>query len=57
MQVPLSPKKIILQEIALKQKTKSRYLRIVAKNAGRIAEGLPGAGHKAWLFVGEIRVE
>ncbi|MBK9270815.1 MAG: family 20 glycosylhydrolase [Saprospiraceae bacterium] len=57
VQVPLSPKKIILQEIALKQKTKSRYLRIVAKNAGRIAEGLPGAGHKAWLFVGEIRVE
>lgn len=35
----------------------ARYIKIVAKNAGMIAEGNPGAGHKAWLFVDEIVVE
>jgi len=55
--LPLSAMKIISPEIKLNQKTKSRYLRIVAKNHGMIAETLPGAGHKAWLFVGEIKVE
>jgi hexosaminidase len=38
------------------EKTNSRYLKIVAKNHGIIADGKQGAGHPAWLFVDEIRV-
>lgn len=34
-----------------------RYLRIIAKNFGKIPAGQPGQGEKAWLFVDEIEVE
>jgi len=34
----------------------ARYVRVVAKGAGRIPDGLPGAGNPAWLFVDEIIV-
>jgi hexosaminidase len=37
--------------------TTVRYLKIVAKNHGQIAEGSPGAGSRAWLFTDEIVVE
>ncbi len=36
--------------------TYARYLKLSIKNHGIIAEGLPGAGKGAWLFVGEIAV-
>lgn len=35
----------------------SRYLNINIKNHGEIQNGLPGAGHRAWLFVGEIQIK
>ncbi len=34
-----------------------RYVRIIAKNFGKIPAGQPGQGEKAWLFVDEIEVE
>jgi hexosaminidase len=35
----------------------ARYVKVVARNAGKIAEGLPGSGNDAWLFVDELIVE
>ena len=35
---------------------KTRYIRIQAKNPGIIREGLPGAGHSAWIFFDEIEI-
>lgn len=37
-------------------KPKARYVKIVLKNYGMIPSGLPGAGHKAWLFADEIEI-
>ncbi|MBK8699710.1 MAG: beta-N-acetylhexosaminidase [Saprospiraceae bacterium] len=37
-------------------KTKTRYIRLVANNAGLIPAGQPGEGNPAWLFVDEIFV-
>lgn len=36
---------------------KTRYLEVQAENYGTIPAGGPGAGSKAWLFIGEIQVE
>lgn len=33
---------------------KTRYIRIIAKNFGKIQSGKPGAGENAWLFCDEI---
>ena len=33
---------------------KTKYLKVVAKNYGRIPQGLQGEGNQAWLFVDEI---
>lgn len=49
-------KKCLEPEIILKEKANARYLKIMVKNHGEIGETFPGAGHKAWLFVGEISV-
>jgi hexosaminidase len=35
----------------------TRFVKVVAENAGVIPEGKPGAGNPAWLFVDEIVVE
>ncbi|MEO5683163.1 MAG: beta-N-acetylhexosaminidase [Chitinophagaceae bacterium] len=35
----------------------ARYVKIVAKNFGKIPDGQPGAGNTAWLFVDEIQVD
>ena len=44
--------------IALDLGTQSaRFVRIVARNAGRIPEGKPGSGNSAWLFVDELAIE
>lgn len=34
-----------------------RYIKVVAENAGTIADGKPGAGYPAWLFVDEVVIE
>jgi hexosaminidase len=34
----------------------ARYVRLEVRSAGRIPEGLPGAGHPAWLFLDEVEV-
>lgn len=34
----------------------ARYVKVLLKNYGMIPSGLPGAGHKAWLFVDEIEI-
>ena len=36
---------------------KTKYLKVVAKNHGKIASGFPGEGYPAWLFVDEIVVK
>lgn len=38
------------------RKTFARFVKVVVSNWGTIAEGNPGAGKKAWLFVDEIEV-
>lgn len=37
--------------------TRARFIKVIAKNAGIIADGKPGAGSKPWLFVDEIEVK
>lgn len=37
-------------------KQSSRYIKIIAKNHGLIADDKPGGGNKAWLFADEIQV-
>jgi len=39
------------------EKISARYIKVIAENAGKIPEGMPGAGEPAWLFVDEIVVE
>lgn len=36
---------------------KTRFLRVVVTNFGKIGAGYPGAGESAWLFVDEISME
>ncbi|HEX2846903.1 MAG TPA: family 20 glycosylhydrolase [Chitinophagaceae bacterium] len=43
-------------KLELASPVKARYLRVWVKNKGIIPTGLPGADHKAWLFVDEIEV-
>ena len=37
-------------------KTQTRFIKILAKNKGTIADGFPGTGNKAWLFAHEIEI-
>lgn len=41
-------------KLELSSPVKARYIRVWIKNKGIIPTGLPGADHKAWLFVDEI---
>ncbi len=43
-------------ELGTSVHTKSRYVRMEVNSAGTISEGLPGAGHPAWLFLDEVEV-
>ena len=36
---------------------KAKYVKVLARNNGTIADGKPGAGSKAWLFIDEISIE
>lgn len=38
-------------------KEKARFIKVAAKNAGKIPDGKEGAGAQAWLFADEIMVE
>ncbi|MEO6404653.1 MAG: family 20 glycosylhydrolase [Ferruginibacter sp.] len=35
----------------------SRYIKVIAKNFGKIPSGMPGAGGNSWLFADEIEVK
>ncbi len=37
--------------------TNTQYIKLVAKNYGKIPDGQPGAGNIAWLFADEIQVD
>lgn len=43
-------------ELRATVRTAARHVRIDVRAAGPIPEGLPGAGHLAWLFLDEIEV-
>ena len=36
---------------------KAKYIKVIAKNLGKIPDGSPGAGSNSWLFVDEISIE
>jgi hexosaminidase len=48
--------KVATVNVSLKN-TQTRFLKIRVQRYGTIAEGMPGAGHEAWLFVDEITVD
>lgn len=60
-----SIKKVTTEEISQRNgvvaidfnKQKTKYIKVIAPNAGKIPEGKPGAGSDCWLFVDEIMVE
>ncbi|MCW5898386.1 MAG: family 20 glycosylhydrolase [Flavobacteriales bacterium] len=43
-------------ELVSSTRTKARYVRAEVRSAGAIPDGLPGAGHPAWLFLDEVEV-
>ena len=56
----LSSEEILAQGQALTIQLGShtaRYVKVIARNAGTIPEGKPGAGSNAWVFVDEIRID
>lgn len=55
-QIIPSNKKCIEPEILFKEKKATKFLKILVKNHGEIQEPQTGAGHKAWLFIGEITI-
>jgi hexosaminidase len=44
-------------QLTLPSSLQTRYIRVWVKNKGIIPTGLPGADHKAWLFVDELVIE
>ena len=54
---PFTQERYIEPIVDLKKNKSYRYLKIKAINHGKIAEGSPGAGYTAWLFLGEITVD
>jgi len=44
-------------EVPVKGLVKARFAKVKLFNHGMIASGMPGGGHKAWLFVDEIEVK
>ncbi len=55
----LNSKQLTNERSALFQlkNTTAQYLKIIAKNKGKIASGFPGACEQAWLFSDEIKVK
>lgn len=57
-QINLTEIKDVKGEVVLDLKSvKAQFIKVIALNAGKISENLPGAGADAWLFVDEIGVE
>lgn len=55
----LNTAEILKQNRKLKatfKKQNAKYIKVVAKNAGKIASGKPGAGEDCWLFCDEINI-
>lgn len=49
--------KLLMKNLAVSFKpVTARYIKVFARNYGLIPDGQPGGGHKAWLFVDEIKV-
>ena len=46
-----------LKQISSKEIKSVQFIKIMAVNAGKIPDGMAGAGSNAWLFVDEIGVE
>lgn len=44
------------QELKSTAPVKARYVRVLLRNFGTIPAGMPGADHKAWLFIDEIEI-
>jgi len=38
-------------------KVSARFIKVIAYNAGKIPQGMPGEGYDSWLFVDEISIE
>ncbi|MEO6188974.1 MAG: family 20 glycosylhydrolase, partial [Saprospiraceae bacterium] len=53
----LMPGRGITQSIKFSTPVMKRYIKVLIQNHGMIEEGRPGAGHGAWLFVGELKAE
>ncbi|MCX6169376.1 MAG: hypothetical protein NTX65_08550 [Ignavibacteriales bacterium] len=57
-EIPQKTSDVILHDFSLSfDKTKIRYIKVIAKNVGRCPAWHPGAGGKSWIFVDEIIVE
>ncbi len=56
---PAISKKVTVRQLSLSlpENTNGRYIRIIAKNYGKLPENSPGSGNPAWLFVDEIGLE
>ncbi len=56
--IPASREGVVLQPftVALPPGTSARYLRVIARSAGVLPLGHPGAGRASWLFADEIVV-
>ena len=52
---PASDGVIKTVDIALNE-TEARYIKLMIERYGIIPEGKQGAGHEAWLFIDEIRI-
>ena len=37
--------------------SQAKYIKIIAKNFGKIPSGKPGSGEDAWLFCDEIQIK
>ena len=50
--------KIAREVITIKLENQSaRFIKVIAKNAGKIPDGKPGSGNNSWLFVDEISIK
>ena len=50
-------KGVVIKDFEIKKNTKVRYIKVVAKNRGKVPEWHLGAGGKSWIFADEILVE
>ncbi len=46
-----------IEVFSVNRPVRTRYIRIIAVNRGKCPSWHPGAGHKAWIFADEIKIE